>query len=123
MFKVRNRNISERRFFYTPKTCLYRQLLKQIMNRSYSLNSMCLKFSSNKRVFRIIAVRKIEVSLYLDLTKNFCLKLGQTNNVSNNNTFKTNGIFHKGTYNEIKMIHCAYLGVTGSNSASLRCGP
>ena len=31
------------------------------------------------------------------------------------NPFKTNGIFHKATYNKVRMVHCIYLGVTGYN--------
>ena len=39
-----------------PKHMLLK-LLKQIMNRSFSLNPVCLKFISKKRVFRKITVR------------------------------------------------------------------
>ena len=39
----RIRNVSMRRF----NICYYRQLLKQTMNRSYSLNPVCPKFISN----------------------------------------------------------------------------
>ena len=34
------------------------------MNRSYTLNSVCPKFISNKQVFRKIGVRIFEVLLY-----------------------------------------------------------
>ena len=37
-----------KRFFYAPKTCYFRQLLKFIMNRSYSLYPVC-----PKKIFRI----------------------------------------------------------------------
>ena len=41
--------------------CYYRQLLKQITNRSFSLNSVCPKFISYYRVFRKIEVRIFKV--------------------------------------------------------------
>ena len=31
------------------------------------------------------------------------------------NPFQTNGIFHKVTYNKVRIVHCIYLGVTGYN--------
>ena len=31
------------------------------------------------------------------------------------NPFHTNVIFHKITYNKVRIVHCIYLGVTGHN--------
>ena len=45
----------------TLSICHYRQLLKYIMIRSYSLTPVRPKFISNKRVFRKIKVRIFEV--------------------------------------------------------------
>ena len=35
------------------------------------------------------------------------------------NPFRTNEIYHKGTYNKIRMVHCEYRGVTGCNFSKI----
>ena len=67
MFCVRKRNISERRFFYAHKTCVFidTMYLKYFINRPYYLNPFCPKFISNLRVFK----KKFELSRF------YCTKI------------------------------------------------
>ena len=39
-------------FLHTQNICYYRQLFKYIIDRSYSLNPLCVKFILNKRVIK-----------------------------------------------------------------------
>ena len=56
-------------FLCTKNMCYYRELFKQTINMSYSLNAVCQKLISNKRVFRKTEDRNFEVLLNIGLKR------------------------------------------------------